>query len=255
MPPRRSARPHVVDADSDLGLRDRKKLRIRAVLIDVAFRLFREHGFDATTADDIANAAGVSRRTLFRYFPSKEDLVFAHNAERLQEFQTQLERRPTETPFAALRRALLQMASVYISNRREVVDRYRIVQSSPTLVARELELDRSWERAMQEALRSGAGQRADRRARLLAGATMGLVRAGLSEWFESGGRLDLRALGREALALLERSMGDGASAPRRSSHAGRAKPKRRENRRRPGTARTPQTKLFASRERMTAARA
>ncbi|MEJ2864401.1 TetR family transcriptional regulator [Actinomycetospora flava] len=59
----------------DAGLRERKKARTRAELQRHALRLFRDRGFAATTADDIAAAAEVSRSTFFRYFPTKEDVV------------------------------------------------------------------------------------------------------------------------------------------------------------------------------------
>jgi AcrR family transcriptional regulator len=58
------------------GLRERKKQQTREALMRAAFALFAERGYDATTLADIADAAGVSTRTIFAYFPSKEDIVF-----------------------------------------------------------------------------------------------------------------------------------------------------------------------------------
>ena len=71
-------------------------------------RLFSEHGFDATTVDDIAVAAGIGRRTFFRYFGSKNDVVWGRFAEGLADFRAALEATPTDVPLGdALRRAIV----------------------------------------------------------------------------------------------------------------------------------------------------
>src|SRR6476659_3602597 len=61
----------------ELGLRERKKLRTRELIATVALDLFAEHGYQQTTVAEIAEAAEVSKGTLFAYFPSKEEIVFA----------------------------------------------------------------------------------------------------------------------------------------------------------------------------------
>ena len=58
------------------GLRERKKLQTRQHIADTAARLFAERGYDAVTVDEVAQAAEVSKKTVFNYFPTKEDLVF-----------------------------------------------------------------------------------------------------------------------------------------------------------------------------------
>lgn len=64
------------------GLRERKKRRTRTAIAEAAMELFRAHGFDAVTVAEVARAADVSEKTVFNYFPAKEDLVFAGGAER-----------------------------------------------------------------------------------------------------------------------------------------------------------------------------
>ncbi|GDY31992.1 TetR/AcrR family transcriptional regulator [Gandjariella thermophila] len=59
----------------ELGLRERKKIRTREAIMEAAFALLQESGFDEVSVADIAAAAGVSKPTLFAYFPTKEDLV------------------------------------------------------------------------------------------------------------------------------------------------------------------------------------
>ena len=89
----------------DPGLRERKKARTRAEIQRHALRLFRDRGWGATTVDDIAAAAEVSRSTFFRYFPTKEQVVLHDDVDALmvEEFA----RQPAGTPLlTALRRAL-----------------------------------------------------------------------------------------------------------------------------------------------------
>ncbi|PCI92894.1 hypothetical protein COB11_06310 [Candidatus Aerophobetes bacterium] len=76
------------------GLRERKKLRTREALVGVAWTLFERRGFDGVTVDEISAAAGVSRSTYFRYFPTKEAVVFPHQEARLARFAQILENSP-----------------------------------------------------------------------------------------------------------------------------------------------------------------
>jgi AcrR family transcriptional regulator len=64
------------------GLRESKKRRTRTAIAEAAMDLFHAHGFEAVTVADVARAADVSEKTVFNYFPAKEDLVFADGAER-----------------------------------------------------------------------------------------------------------------------------------------------------------------------------
>jgi len=89
------------------GRRDRKKNETRQALRDAAHRLFAEKGFSQTTIDDIAEAADVSRRTFFRYFDSKDDLLRSDVSDLLPVMLAALRGRPAaEPPLAAILAAL-----------------------------------------------------------------------------------------------------------------------------------------------------
>jgi AcrR family transcriptional regulator len=92
------------------GLRERKKLETRQRLADLATTLFVERGFDNVSVADVAEAAGVSKMTVFNYFPRKEDLFFDRGPEVEALITTAVRERPAgEPPVAALRDLILRM--------------------------------------------------------------------------------------------------------------------------------------------------
>ncbi len=94
------------------GLRERKKAETRQALRSAAARLFAERGFAETTVAEIVEAAGVSPRTFFRYFDSKEDLLLPDLAEFFDRLELELNRRPPEEPvLVSVREAVLAVVS------------------------------------------------------------------------------------------------------------------------------------------------
>ncbi|MBE1532713.1 acyl-CoA-like ligand-binding transcription factor [Actinomadura algeriensis] len=87
------------------GLRERKKARTRALIQATALRLFRERGYEATTVEQIARAAEVAHTTVFRYFPTKEDLVVSDDYDPVL-FEALRTRPPDVPPLRALRDAM-----------------------------------------------------------------------------------------------------------------------------------------------------
>src|SRR5919107_2998619 len=123
------------DGNSRAGLRERKKARTRAEIQRQALRLFRERGYEATTVSRIAEAAEVSESTFFRYFPTKEDVVFWDELDPhiLEAFRGQ----PRELgPVRALResiRGVLDLASA--AEKADLRERLELLLSVPPLRA------------------------------------------------------------------------------------------------------------------------
>ncbi|MEV7924016.1 TetR family transcriptional regulator [Kitasatospora sp. NPDC088779] len=94
--------------NQQMGLRERKKERTRETIAATAIRLFLDRGFDQVSITEIAEAAEVSRRTLFAYFPTKEDLVLQRFADHESEAARTVRARPADQPpLEALRAAML----------------------------------------------------------------------------------------------------------------------------------------------------
>jgi AcrR family transcriptional regulator len=123
-----------------LGLRERKKLRTRATLIDAAVELCIDQGFERTTVDQIAAIADVSPRTFSRYFATKDAVVMALVDEVVQVIAEELTRQPADlSPLEALYRAHVAMyrraktASPGGMTSERLLATMRIVLTSPTL--------------------------------------------------------------------------------------------------------------------------
>jgi AcrR family transcriptional regulator len=166
---------------TELGLRERKKMRMRRAISDVATRLFTERGFEKVTVAEVAEAAEVSLSTVFNYFPTKEDLVFDRQEE-VEEGWAEVvrDRMPGESAVAALRRD-------YLKKLREGDPRsglaeglasfYRLVEASPSLRAREWEIGERAEAALCRALTEEAGVASDDLTpRVVAGMAAGVYR-------------------------------------------------------------------------------
>lgn len=128
--------------DSPTPIRERTRRLMQTELTSVAQDLFLEHGYEETTVDQIAAAAGMSKRTFFRYFPSKDDLVIGKYSLFGDRMADALDARPAdESVWASLRRVFdITLDYVRDDHQRARNDAMeRIVQSTPQLAARYLE--------------------------------------------------------------------------------------------------------------------
>ncbi|AYL36791.1 TetR family transcriptional regulator [Streptomyces sp. PDY-4] len=146
----------------EIGLRERKKLRTYRTVSDTAIRLFLERGFDAVSVAEVAAAAEISKPTLFRYFPAKEDLVLYRIADHEGEAARVAAEGPA--PVEALRRHFLDGLRrgdpvTGLSDDPDVLAFHALLYGTPALVARlHGHLERS-EEALAEALGGGLGAR------------------------------------------------------------------------------------------------
>ncbi|HEU5002323.1 MAG TPA: TetR family transcriptional regulator [Actinomycetota bacterium] len=158
------------------GLRERKKSRTRSAIHKEAMRLIREHGYAATTVEQVAEAAEVSASTVFRYFPTKEDLVLhdEYDDDFVEAFKAQP---PEMSPLAALRASMRQVIGNLTPQQfAEEAERIALSRSVPELRARRLdELVRTL-RLIATAVAERSGRRPDDPAvRAFAGAVIGVT--------------------------------------------------------------------------------
>ena len=186
-----------------MGLRETKKAKTRAAIGEAALSLFAERGFDAVTIAEIARAADVAERTLFRYFADKEELLFARADELRDLIAAALAARPgTEPPAVAAREALGALGAALAPRQAEARARQAVIDASPALRQRERAKLGSYE----DALSGGLVARGARppAARLLARAAVACAHEAHQRWLADANpkRPGLAGRGREAFAEL-----------------------------------------------------
>lgn len=136
-----------------MGLREDKKQRTRTEIADTAMRLFATRGFDRVTVAEVAAAARVSEKTVFNYFPTKEDLFYDEAPEREAAIvEAVRSRRPGESVPASLRR--LQRAECSRLASPGFATFARVIEESAALQAKELELLARFSRVLAEAIQA-----------------------------------------------------------------------------------------------------
>jgi len=189
---------------------ERKKARTRRDLLEAAIRLFDERGFEGTTIEDITNAADVSARTFFRYFATKEEILFSEHQLSVDDLRNRLAECPDGEPLlVSVREAMLTIAGRIEENKDFHLLRIRLNAESPTVSAYALRVQQDWVRIIARALakRLGANVYTDLRPMLIAGAANVAMRSALTRWGAGQGAEDLRNLTSEAFRLLESGFG------------------------------------------------
>jgi AcrR family transcriptional regulator len=189
------------------GLRERKKARTRAAIREQALRLFREQGYEATTVDQIADAAEVSPSTFFRYFPTKEDVVLQDDMDVLAigAFESQPAELPPVAAFRlAARQALASLSEEDLARVRETAE---LTLTVPEVRARAMDEFARTITVIAQATARRTGRDPDEFAvRNIAGAIIGVIMAATmpwSDWAEATPSRDIFARIDASLAHLE----------------------------------------------------
>ncbi len=178
----------------EAGLRERKKERTRQELMRSALRQFAERGFDQVTVEEVAADCEVSPRTFFRYFSSKEDVLFAQGDRWLVRLLDTLRDQPADLPaLEALRLAVRTLAEEYEEDKEAVVLRHQIMSATPALRTRAAERQQGWEAAMVEQLRTGGQTNGmtELDVRLVVAAATTALRVAVTVWVTDTVDLDL----------------------------------------------------------------
>lgn len=173
------------------SLRKRQQQSVRAEIMQAAMTLFLNSGFEETSIDTIADAAGVSRSTVFRYFPTKEDIVVAWSLSSGEELAQAVRNRPAgETPVDCLCGALLDHVLANADWEDAALAIGRLMETTPSLRARSAEKYALWERVLTEGFLSradGGDPTREPTVRVMAAAVMGAFRVGAQIWIERDG--------------------------------------------------------------------
>ncbi|MFJ5729559.1 TetR/AcrR family transcriptional regulator [Streptomyces paradoxus] len=208
-----TARPPVPDAARPLGLRERKKIKTRHSIRQATYALIRQQGYESTTVEQIAERAEVSPSTVFRYFPTKEDIVLTDEYDPV--IEDLLRERPADEPVLeslrwAIRKAMTQaLADNPDFGRDEMMLRVRLMAEVPAVRSRLLESMSVTGRLLCRALAERTGRdENDLEVRVYAMGLMGALLEATLYWAEGDFRQDLPE-------LLERTLAAFRNLPRR----------------------------------------
>ncbi|WP_244529663.1 TetR family transcriptional regulator [Streptomyces wuyuanensis] len=227
--PRRTARtsssaPVTSDApESAAGSRAAaQRLKMRRELAAAAMELFATKGYEATTVDEIAAAAGVARRTFFRHFRSKEEAIFPDHDDTLVRAEAVLNAAPAhEHPLDTVCRGIKEVMKMYAASPAVSVERYRLTREVPTLREREIASVARYERLFTRYLLGHFDERDHHDgnddpllAEVAASAVVTAHNHVLRRWLRAGGQGDVEAQLDHAFAIVRDTFGSGIGAGR-----------------------------------------
>lgn len=192
------------------------KPSMRDSLVAAAFQLFLERGYEQTTIDDIVRTAGVGRRSFFRYFPSKEDVVFPDHEQCLLDMTEFLaSSADSDDPLVRVCDAARLVMRMYAENPTFSVQRYRLTREVTGLRTYELSVVWRYEKTLGDYLRTRFADRRDGtlRANVVAAAVVAAHNHALRHWLRSGGEGDPLAEVDRALEFVRETWNPDADGP------------------------------------------
>lgn len=186
------------------SLSERRRRETRNEIAATAVELFARDGYETTTVEEVATAAGVSRRTAYRHFPLKEDLVFVHGRIWLERFDTELEsRQPGEASRDLIRRALLDVADTIEETRDVVLPAWDLAMAHEALRGRIGRFQSDWMERYLAVMTADVGDRPEGliEAVTMAGTLVGTTNGIVGLWATRRPSADMREL---TAAVLER---------------------------------------------------
>jgi AcrR family transcriptional regulator len=195
------------------SLRERRRIRTRRTIQAHALRLFADKGFQATTIEEIAAAAEMAPRTFFRYFPTKEEVVFW--SEYPPKLAESVARRPDDEPaLEALHHGIVDgLAAIWDQDeeRERMLERLRLAFRTPALHPRMRQQQAHWAAELAKILAARLGERPDNlEVRIIAAAVAAAVWVAAEEWQAQDGDGDLGA-------LIDQALGTVLGAPLRAT--------------------------------------
>jgi len=206
--------PHPADTTAKPpGLRERKKIQTRQAIRSAAYRLFTEQGYDATPIDQIAAEADVSPSTVFRYFPTKEDIVLTDEYD--EPMVEVLRNRPAdEQPLASVRHVMHEMFQALLHDpegQAELVQRNELIRDVPALRARAQESISVTGRLLGAVIAERTGRPVDDlQVRVFTAAVFTVMHETSLYWVENGRTEELLPLLDRTLGMLRKGLAFGA---------------------------------------------
>jgi AcrR family transcriptional regulator len=180
-----------------VSLAERKRQLVRDELTEAALHLLAFQGFEETTIDQMAAAAGVSRRTFFRYFQSKEDVIIEFLSDHGRQLSATLSTRPaTEPPATALQNTLRAFTDTFREHPEKSHRLSKTMIGTPSLLARYLERQVTWRALLttELAARMNTDPRTDPRPAVLVAVAFAAFDTALTWWVDQDATADLNAL-------------------------------------------------------------